>query len=620
MDKLIADIGRKRRRHRLRDDGTATAETAINLASAVFNSTQESIIVTDTKGTIVAVNPAFSTITGFSAPEVVGKNMRMLQSGRQGKAFYREMWKHVSHAGHWQGEIWNRRKNGDVYPALLTISSVTDRLGQPTHFIGTSADLSRVRKSELKLDHFANHDELTGLPNRRFLREHLDRALARAIRDDGQGAVIFVDLDRFNLVNDSLGHGAGDELLTLVTHRLRKGLRASDFLARFGGDEFIVLLEQTTREGAGVVAAHLINRLSEPFILSTGDEIYIGASIGISLFPQDSTNPEQLLQHADAALFQAKSAGRSTYRLYSSDLTARANIRLALDSQLRRALSRNEFVLHYQPLVSLHDQSVFGVEALIRWEDPMQGTVPPADFLPVAEETGLIVPIGNWVMEQACKQLKAWRNQGLDLSPVAVNISARQFRHPGFAASVARVLRQADLHASHLELEITEGTLMGHDETTLSTLNALKMLGVKLAVDDFGTGYSSLAYLKKLPVDKLKIDRSFITDIGSDPASTAITTAIIGLGRCLGLEVLAEGIQGEQQRATLLASGCTQGQGHLFAPAMPADALPNLPGVRRLRPRRSPRHASPRKERGAASELMRTGAQRATAVRKSMPE
>jgi diguanylate cyclase (GGDEF)-like protein/PAS domain S-box-containing protein len=583
MDKIISTVGRRvRRRQRPRDDEDTNAETVINLASAVFKSTQESIVVTDPKGIIVAVNPAFSAITGYSAIEVVGKSMRTLQSGRQGRNFFRQMWDHVSRTGYWQGEIWNRRKNGEIYPALLTVSSVRNKLGLPTHYIGTSADLTHIRKSELKLDHFAHHDELTGLPNRRLLSARINQALARAIAEDRSGAVVFVDLDRFKLVNDSLGHGAGDELLTLVTNRLRKGLRADDFLARFGGDEFIVLLEKTTGEGAGVVAAHLINRLSEPFVLSSGDEIYIGASIGISLFPQDSTNPEELLQHADAALYQAKSAGKSTYRLYSSDLTQRANIRLALDSRLRRALARHEFVLHYQPLVALADKRMFGVEALIRWQDPVHGLIAPADFLSVAEETGLIVPIGSWVLETACAQMKRWRDQGLDLSPVAVNISPRQFRHPDFAASVARALRRADLPARHLELEITEETVMGQDDTTLTTLNALKALGVKLAVDDFGTGYSSLAYLKKLPVDKLKIDRTFVIDIASDSASAAIATAIIGLGRCLGLEVLAEGIQTEEQRAALLASGCTQGQGFLFARPVTAEALPTVAAPGRL--------------------------------------
>lgn len=555
------------------------AETVVNLATAVFNSTQEAIVVTDTSSIVVAVNPAFTSITGYAALEIVGKSMRTLQSGRQNRAFYRDMWHRVSQSGYWQGEIWNRRKNGEVYPALLTISSVRNREGRITHFIGSSADLSRIKKSELKLDHFAHHDELTGLPNRRLLSAKLDQALERVRVNGGMGAVVFVDLDRFKLVNDSLGHGAGDELLTLVTQRLRSALRMNDFLARFGGDEFIVLLEHTTEEATRILAARLIASLGEPFVLSSGEEIYIGASAGISFFPHDSGTPEQLLQHADTALYQAKSAGKSTYRLYSSDLTAVANSRLALNAQLRHALSRNEFVLHFQPLVSLADKRIFGFEALIRWQEPVRGMIPPAEFLPVAEETGLIVPIGQWVLQQACAQMKAWRDQGLALTSMAVNISARQFHHPDFAASVANALQQTGLAGEHIELEITEGTLMGNDRATLATLHALKATGVRLAVDDFGTGYSSLAYLKKLPVDKLKIDRSFVTDIATDPASAAIVRAIIGLARCLRLEVLAEGIQNERQREMLFESGCEQGQGYLFARPVPREGAHELAGL-----------------------------------------
>lgn len=562
-------------------DNQACPETVINLANAVFNCTQEAIVVTDTKGTVIAVNPAFTTVSGYSALEVVGHNMRVLQSGRQSKAFYRSMWAQVAENGYWQGEIWNKRKNGEVYPALLTLSSVRDQDGRPTHYIGSTADLSRIKKSELELDHYAHHDELTGLPNRRLLISHLNRALENAAREGERGAVLFIDLDRFKLVNDSLGHGAGDELLTLVTERLATTLRGTDFLARFGGDEFIVLLERTSHHGAGIVAQHVIDRLSEPFLLSGGDEIYIGASAGISFFPEDSTRAEELLQHADAALYQAKAAGKSTYRVYSSDLTTVANTRLTMEAQLRRALERDEFVLHYQPLVSLATGRVFGLEALIRWEDPERGLIPPGNFLPVAEERGLIIPIGSRMLKSAAWQMKAWRDAGILLDLLAVNISPRQFRHPDFAATVANTLRETGLSAELLELEITEETLMDSLGPTRMTLDALKSLGVGLAVDDFGTGYSSLAYLKTLPCDRLKIDRSFVTDLGQDPASGAIVTAIIRLAECLGLAVLAEGIETEEQRDILAASGCLMGQGYLFARAVPPVAVPDLPGLTR---------------------------------------
>jgi diguanylate cyclase (GGDEF)-like protein/PAS domain S-box-containing protein len=568
--------------------------TALSLANAVFNCTQEAIVVTDAKGTVIAVNPAFSNITGYAAFDVVGKNMRLLQSGRQGRDFYRAMWAEVRQTGFWQGEIWNKRKDGDVYPALLTISSVRNRDGEASHFVGTSVDLSRIKRSELELDHMAHHDELTGLPNRRSLMTRLEVAIARAMRTGTSGAVIFFDLDRFKLVNDSLGHGAGDELLVLVTERLKNGLRSTDFIARFGGDEFILLLDKTTRRAANASAARVIDLLSQPFPLSSGQDVCVGASVGISIFPEDGTSPEDLLQNADSALYQAKHAGRATSRSYAPFMRQGANRRLTLEAMLRRALERSEFALNYQPLVSLTDGRIIGFEALIRWQDPERGTVSPADFLPVAEDAGLIIPIGSWVLREACAEMKALLDMGIEARSMAVNISPRQFRHPKFAAFVAAALRETGLPPRHLELEITESTLMAHDEATLSTLLELKALGVRLAVDDFGTGYSSLAYLKKLPVDKLKIDRAFITDIATDAASKAIVTAIVSLASSIGREVLAEGVETEAQREALLACGCKEAQGYLFARPVPPKCIPGLPGIKAKKTRRPPAKARPK--------------------------
>ncbi|HEX2842265.1 putative bifunctional diguanylate cyclase/phosphodiesterase [Hyphomicrobium sp.] len=580
MDQLIS-INAAQRANTSCSALSAVSDIALDLANIVFNSTQEAIVVTDNRGTVIGVNPAFTAITGYSALEIVGKNMRSLQSGRHQKSFYQDIWSHVTRSGYWQGEIWNRRKHGDVYPALLTISSVRNRVGEPTYYVGTSVDLSRIKKSELELDHFAHHDELTQLPNRRSLLLRLNQALERANKESVTGAVIFVDLDRFKLVNDSLGHGAGDELLTLAAQRIKEALRANDFMARFGGDEFIVLLEQATRNAAEKVAASLIKRLSKPFVLSSGHEVCIGASVGMSFFPGDSNNPETLLQQADTALYQAKTAGKSTHRSYSPDLTAGASVRLTLEIQLRRALDRNELALHYQPLVSLADKQIFGFEALLRWDDPARGLVPPADFLPVAEETGLMVPIGGWVLQSACAQMRRIIDQGGSVTSMAVNISARQIRHPEFAASVVTALHKASLAPQYLELEITEGALVSNDDATIATLSFLRSIGVRIAIDDFGTGYSSLSYLKKLPFDTLKIDRSFVTDIGSDAVSKAIVTAVISLAQCLGREVLAEGIESEQQRELLLASGCTLGQGYLFSPPVSENALLGLSGLKR---------------------------------------
>ena len=557
----------------------AEADVALDLANTVFNSTQEAIVVTDSRGTVVRVNPAFTEITGYSAPEIVGRSMRVLQSGRHGQAFYRDMWNHVARSGYWQGDIWNRRKSGEIYPALLTISSVRNRSGEPTHYVGTSVDLSRIKKSELELDHIAHHDELTQLPNRRSLILRLNQALKRGNEKGKTGTVMFVDLDRFKLVNDSLGHGAGDELLTLASQRIREGLRATDFVARFGGDEFIILLEQTTESAAEAIAASLIMRLSKPFVLSSGHEVCVGASMGMSFFPQDGDQPETLLQQADAALYQAKSAGKSTYRCYSSDFTQGASVRLEVETHLRRAFDRDELVLHYQPLVSLVDGHIFGFEALLRWHDPTRGLIPPADFLPIAEETGLIVPIGCWVLQSACRQMKRLLDQGFCVTSMAVNISARQLGHPEFMTSVVNALHDTDLAPKYLELEITEGALVSNDDATLAVLSFLRSLGIRVAIDDFGTGYSSLSYLKKLPFDTLKIDRSFVQDVGSDAVSKAIVMAVLSLAQCLGREVIAEGIENEQQREILLAGGCIAGQGYLFSGPVEQNVLPSLDGL-----------------------------------------
>lgn len=556
------------------DDDDQTAK--LRLAAAVFTNTQEGIVVTDAKGRVVAVNPAFSAMTGYALEELQGQTMRALQSGQQGAEFYREMWRKIQAAGHWQGEIWNRRKNGEIYPALLTISSVRAPSGEVVNYVGSSADLSRVKKSELELDHLAHHDLLTNLPNRRLLSLRLEQAIART-RTTGQGgAVVFFDLDGFKTVNDSLGHAAGDELLIEVAQRLRGALRSCDTLARFGGDEFVVLLENMPAATASSAVERLVDKLSDPFQTSQGMEIFVRASAGISLFPHDSVTESELIQHADAALYQAKMSGKATYRFYSAQLTENANTRLAFEARIRRALAREEFVLHYQPIVSLTDGSVLGVEALIRWNDPDRGLVAPNDFIPLAEETGLIIPLGEWVMRTACHQLKLWHAQGVDIKYVALNVTACQLQRSDFVGCLADVLQETGLPGRHLELEITEGALMGHDAITLGKLAALRSLGVRLAIDDFGTGFSSLAYLKRLPIDKLKIDRGFVVDIPEDTAGMEITAAIIGLARNLKLAVVAEGIDCARQLDFLLERGCTMGQGFLFSVPVAPEAIPEL--------------------------------------------
>jgi diguanylate cyclase (GGDEF)-like protein/PAS domain S-box-containing protein len=559
--------------------GNEDQEAKLRLAAAVFTHTQEGVVITDAEGRVVAMNPAFSAMTGYRLDEMQGQTMRRLQSGRQDPDFYREMWCRIRSEGYWQGEIWNRRKSGELYPALLTISAVRDERGTITNYVGSTTDLSRIKKSELQLDHLAHHDPLTDLPNRRLLDLRLEQAILRNRRSNRAGAVLFLDLDGFKTVNDSLGHSVGDELLIHVAERIRRNIRVTDTLARFGGDEFVLLLENLPIASVAPIVERILGRISQPFRLSQGQEIFIRASAGISLFPNDSTNASELMQHADAALHDAKSSGKATYRFYSAELTQLASARLAFEARMRRALAREEFVLHYQPVVSLTDGSITGVEALIRWNDPENGLLAPSEFIPLAEETGLIIPMGGWALRSACQQMRSWRAQGIPLNYVAVNVSACQLQHPDFIQDVAELLDETGLPGQLLELEITEGTLMAHDNSTLDKLASLKALGVRLAIDDFGTGYSSLAYLKRLPIDKLKIDRSFVADIPNDSACMEITAAIIGLGHNLHLEVVAEGIDSASQLEFLLKRGCTTGQGYFFSPPVPPCALPALSRV-----------------------------------------
>jgi len=552
-----------------------SADERLRQAAAVFCNTQEGVTVTDPGGTIVAVNPAVCAITGYAEAELLGRNMRLLQSGRHDAAFYQALWNAVSTAGFWQGEIWNRRKSGEIYPELLTISTVKNEQGEIINYVGTFTDITRLKRSQDELERLAHHDPLTGLPNRLLLLSRLDHALERARRHRSTGAVLFLDLDRFKTVNDSLGHPAGDELLNQVARRLRARLRDTDTLARLGGDEFVVVLEDVdSPEHAGTVAQTLIERLTESFELEGGHVVYIGTSIGISLFPTDSNVASDLIQQADTALYEAKENGKGIYRFYRAALTDAANARLALEARLRRGMERDEMVVYYQPLIAIAERRLVGVEALLRWQDPAEGLIPPDRFIPLAEETGLIVPLGDWVLRAACRQLQAWRAAGLRIEVVAVNLSPRQFEQPDLAERIGAILAETGLPARHLELEITEGALMKEAEATLEKLAALKALGVRLAIDDFGTGYSSLAYLKRFPIDKLKVDKSFVTDIPNVPADMEITSAIIGLAKNLKLEVLAEGVETSAQLAFLHEKGCDTAQGYLFARPLAAEQLP----------------------------------------------
>ncbi|MBK6854796.1 MAG: EAL domain-containing protein [Burkholderiales bacterium] len=565
------------------------ASEALRQAAAVFENTHDGVVVTDLTPRIVAVNRAYCDITGYSEAELLGQNPGLLKSGRHGSDFYGALWRRLRDEGHWQGELWNRRASGEVYPQWVTLSVVRDDAGQPSHYVGVCTDITQAKQSEVQLERLAHYDALTGLPNRLLAQSRLSHALDQAARQHGMLAVLFIDLDHFKTVNDSLGHPTGDELLAAFAARAQHRLRAGDTLARLGGDEFLLIIEQLARPGdAASVAQALLDTVKEPFTLASGLELYIGASVGVSLYPQDGRDVDSLIQHADSAMYQAKSQGRNTLRFYTEALTVQANERLALEAALRRAVGNDELELYYQPQLGRcgcdanpdtgvccpgdrcapGSAQLFGTEALVRWHHPTLGLVRPDRFIMLAEDTGLIHLIGDWVLGQACRQARSWAARGWPLV-VAVNLSARQFQQRDLIDRVRKVLADTGLPARQLELEITESALIDQPELAIATLGELRALGVGLAIDDFGTGYSSLAYLKRLPVGRLKIDRSFVVDLARDPHDRAIVQAIVTMAHSLGMATLAEGVETAEQWASLRELGCDGLQGWLCSPALP---------------------------------------------------
>jgi len=566
---VVGDITAKKRQEREKRQ-----------AEAVFTSAQEGVLITDREGTILSANPAFCMLMGYEPDDVIGRNPRLFKSDRHDDEFYRDMFDQARRGGSWQGEIWNRRADGAVVPVWFSLTAVKDVAGTVSGYIATYNDISHIKRSESQLEFLAHHDPLTRLPNRTLLLSRLQSAIARAQRDGGHGGVLFLGLDHFKAINDAYGHRAGDAVLQIAAQRCRERLREGDMLARLGGDEFVVLLDSLPlSEHAGLVAQGLIDALSQPIQLDGVGEIFLGCSVGVTLFPEDSTNSERLLRNADSALLQAKKSGRGGIRFYTEQLIAAATERMTLDSGLRRALERSEFVVHYQPLVESDTRRPIGVEALVRWARPEEGQkdvmVSPGQFIPLAEETGLIVPLGAWVLDTACRQFTAWLAAGLDLKLLAVNLSPVQFRHPDMVEMVAATLIDTGMPPERLELEITESALMDIVETE-AKLNALKDLGVRLSIDDFGTGFSSMAYLKRFPIDKLKVDQSFVRDIPDQRADMEIVSAIISLAKGLNLDVLAEGVETEAQLEALKTLDCTFAQGYLFSRPIAADQIPRL--------------------------------------------
>ncbi|HEC12681.1 MAG TPA: EAL domain-containing protein [Acidiferrobacteraceae bacterium] len=544
-----------------------------NQLTRVFESTIEGIMITDTRGVIRVANPAFTAITGYEADEVIGQTAKILHSGRQDKQFYKDMWQSLLDTGHWQGEIWNRRKSGEVYPELLAITEITDSYGRAVQYVALFNDITEQKKNEERIAHQVYHDALTGLPNRLLFYDRLDIALAHVKRNGQKLAVMFLDMDRFKNVNDSLGHSAGDLLLQRTAERLTQNIRKEDTVARLGGDEFTVLLSQLTNVGsAAEVAEKILDAFKRPMNID-GHELFITASIGISIYPDDAQQAESLMKNADAAMYRAKDCGRNNYQFYSPAMNARALERLALESKLRFALQRGEFMLHYQPQMDLYTGQIIGMEVLLRWNTKDWGLVSPAEFIPLLEETGLILPVGEWVLQQACAQNSAWQADGYPPMCIAVNLSARQFVQQNLVRSITDILERTGLAAQYLELEITESIMMDAVSAKLKVLQALKATGLQIAVDDFGTGYSSLSYLKRFPIDTIKIDQSFVRDMTRDPADVAIVETVIALAHNLKHKVIAEGVETQEQLALLRRLGCDEIQGYLLSRPLSAEVM-----------------------------------------------
>ena len=546
-------------------------ETRLKLAASVFESSLDAIFVADHTLQLVAANPAFSRLTGFAAEQIRGLPSERFLAEQAGSASFAEVRHSLLDRDYWQGELWARRSSGEAYPCLLSVVRLKGEAGQADTFIGFFKDLTDAMVAKRRIEELAYTDALTGLPNRVMLRDRIEFAIRQAERGRGRFAVLFIDLDRFKQINDSLGHAFGDRVLVAIADRLREGLRAVDTAARLGGDEFVLVLAQIESQGVETAARRLLERLGKPVLV---DEMSftLTASIGIAMYPEDGEDMDELVKNADSAMYAVKERGRADFRFYQRHMNIGLLSRMKLDQALRRAMEGQGLRVHFQPKIRLADGAVVGAEALLRWTDPELGEVPPSRFIPVAEESGAIIPLGAWVLERAAEQAAAWLATGWHL-PIAVNISAMQFNQSGFIEDVSTLLADHGLPGSLLELELTESILIADAEDAMRRLVALRELGVRLAIDDFGTGYSSLSYLKRFPIERLKIDRSFVADIPGNEEDEAIVIAIIELARAMRLSVTAEGVESQAQRDFLASHGCTELQGFLVAPALPAEEL-----------------------------------------------
>lgn len=548
------------------------AEEELRLAALVYQTSSEGMAVVDAAGHIITINPAFTHITGYTLEDVKGRNISLLNSGRQSPEFYAELWQTLDQKGHWQGELWNRRKDGSFYAEALTINTIANADGSPRQRVALFSDITQRKTHEELIWNQANYDALTGLPNRRMFREHLDQAIQSAKDGQQRLALLFLDLDRFKEINDTHGHDAGDQLLQIAAQRLRGCVRESDMVARLGGDEFTLVLSHLHDERrVEDLAQTLLKRLSEPFHLGKETE-YLSASVGITLFPQDGADSETLIKQADQAMYAAKRLGRNRWERFTSAMQEAALMRSRIARDLRTALTEGQFWLAYQPIVNLRTGHIHKAEALIRWHHPIHGHINPATFIPIAEEAGTIQDIGRWVFETAAQQVASWQASLYPEFQISVNKSPLQFRESAQRGELwVDRLERLGLSAHSIVLEITEGLLMDASDATREHLNQLHAAGTQIALDDFGTGYSALSYLHQFELDFLKIDQSFVRNLHSASKDLALCKATIVMAHELGMKVVAEGIETEEQRQLLLKAGCDYGQGYLFARPLPAD-------------------------------------------------
>ena len=573
---LIDSFNRLQEHIQQQQNALQAREEQIQVAASVFEGTSEAVLISSAENRIVSVNRAFCKMTGYVEAELVGQDPRLLQSGRHGLSYYKEMWAALHNVGQWHGEIWNRRKNGEIYPARITISVLFDEAGKVLRYIAITADITSRKKSEDEINSLAFYDPLTELPNRRLLLDRLRQAMATSARSEKHGALLFIDLDNFKSLNDTLGHDIGDLLLQQVGRRLLACVREGDTVGRLGGDEFVVMLEELSKDPieassqAEVVGDKILAALNQAYQLADFQH-HSTPSIGVVIFVDHRETVDELMKRADLAMYQAKAAGRNNLRFYDPQMQVVIMARMALETDLREAVAQGQFVLHYQAQVA-DTGKMTGAEVLLRWQHPQRGMVPPGEFIALTEETGLILKLGRWVLETACQQLAAWSLQP-DMAhlTIAVNVSARQFHHREFVHQVAAILDLTGANPERLKLELTESLLVHDIEDVNTKMTSLKAKGVSFSLDDFGTGYSSLSYLKQLPLDQLKIDQSFVRDILTDPNDAAISKMVISLAESMGLEVIAEGVETEAQRDFLAHQGCRAYQGYLISRPLPLN-------------------------------------------------